>query len=230
MQIPRSFAIATHEVTVAQFRRFLDAHPEVKARHAYPDAPSRMEEVMRRFSPDSDGPQVAVTWYEAAMFCNWLSDSTGIPRSEWVYPPLRCRTSGAGCACPPTTCVAPATACPPRPSGNTRGRGGTTTVRFFGESATRLGALCAVQPEPAAAERGSPWTPVTRIDLAGGPSQAKPFRTVRRLRQRVGVDPEPRAPLSRCQGFTSTSRTTCLLWRIRPRGCGVAAAFRTGRR
>src|SRR5688572_24798027 len=73
-RIPRSYAISTHEVTVAQFQRFLDAHPEVKSRHAYPGDSARMGQVMQRFSPDPDGPQIAVTWYEAAMFCNWLSE------------------------------------------------------------------------------------------------------------------------------------------------------------
>jgi formylglycine-generating enzyme required for sulfatase activity len=46
---------------------------------------------MRQFSPDPNGPQIAVTWYEAAMFCNWLSGLDGIPQSEWVYPTRRGR-------------------------------------------------------------------------------------------------------------------------------------------
>ena len=37
VRIPRSFAIATTEVTVAQFQQFLDANPEVKAQHTRPD-------------------------------------------------------------------------------------------------------------------------------------------------------------------------------------------------
>jgi formylglycine-generating enzyme required for sulfatase activity len=84
--IPRSFAIATKEVTVAQFRRFLDSNPDIKRTHAFADDPLRMADVMRRFSPDDDGPQIAVTWYEAAAYCNWLSAQEGIARSEWVYP------------------------------------------------------------------------------------------------------------------------------------------------
>jgi formylglycine-generating enzyme required for sulfatase activity len=27
-----------------------------------------------------------VSWYDAARYCNWLSDIGGIPRSEWIYP------------------------------------------------------------------------------------------------------------------------------------------------
>lgn len=85
-RIPHSFAIANKEVTVAQFQRFLDANPDVHSRHAYEGRPERMAQVMRAFSPDSAGPQIAVTWYEAAMYCNWLSKQEGLPESEWVYP------------------------------------------------------------------------------------------------------------------------------------------------
>ena len=45
-----------------------------------------MADVLKRFSPDDDGPAIAVTWYEAAMYCNWLSEKEGLPRSERVYP------------------------------------------------------------------------------------------------------------------------------------------------
>ncbi len=86
VRIPRSFAIATKEVTVADFQRFLDANPDVRRRHAYPDDPERMTRVLARFSPDPDGPRVAMTWYEAAMYCNWLSRRDGLPESDWVYP------------------------------------------------------------------------------------------------------------------------------------------------
>lgn len=86
VRIARSFAIATKEVTVGDFQRFLDANPDVRRRHTYPDNPGRMAEVLARMSPDPDSPRVAVTWYEAAMYCNWLSLRDGLPQSEWVYP------------------------------------------------------------------------------------------------------------------------------------------------
>jgi len=100
VRIPRSFAIATKEVTVAQFRRFLDANPIVKVGFNYPNNPNRMAQVLATFSPDDDGPQIALTWYEAATYCNWLSKQEGIPESEWVYP-INFAEIKSGMALPP---------------------------------------------------------------------------------------------------------------------------------
>jgi formylglycine-generating enzyme required for sulfatase activity/tRNA A-37 threonylcarbamoyl transferase component Bud32 len=69
-RIGRSFAIATKEATVEQFLRFRPGH--------------RWQE---RYSPDRDSPAVAVTWYQAAEYCNWLSEREGIPRDQWCYEP-----------------------------------------------------------------------------------------------------------------------------------------------
>jgi hypothetical protein len=41
---------------------------------------------MKEFSPDEGCPQILMTWYEAAMYCNWLSKQEGIPESDWCYP------------------------------------------------------------------------------------------------------------------------------------------------
>jgi formylglycine-generating enzyme required for sulfatase activity len=90
VRIPRSLAVATKEVTVGQFQRFLDANPAVRrAAQADPSRdPSRGSQTMRRASPDEDSPQVTITWFEAAQYCNWLSRAEGIPEDQWVYPPL----------------------------------------------------------------------------------------------------------------------------------------------
>jgi len=32
-------------------------------------------------------PEVAVSWFDAARFCNWLSKMEGIPESDWCYEP-----------------------------------------------------------------------------------------------------------------------------------------------
>jgi formylglycine-generating enzyme required for sulfatase activity len=87
VRIPRSFAIAAREVTVAQFQPFLEANPKLELR--YPDPikdPHRGSPVMKSHSPEDDCPQIAITWYEAAQYCNWLSQQEGIPQSQWVYP------------------------------------------------------------------------------------------------------------------------------------------------
>jgi formylglycine-generating enzyme required for sulfatase activity len=68
VRIPRPFAIAAKEVTVEQFLRFLPEHRYVV-----------------KYSPRPDGPMINVTWYEAAEYCNRLSEQEGIPREEWCY-------------------------------------------------------------------------------------------------------------------------------------------------
>src|SRR5580704_5121776 len=64
------FAIATHEVTVAQFLKFTTSYVQI-----------------RRYAPEPDCPATTVTWFQAAAYCNWLSRQEGIPKEEWCYEP-----------------------------------------------------------------------------------------------------------------------------------------------
>jgi len=87
VRIPRRYAIATTEVTNEQFARFVAGVPDYgtrwkRATTARFDDPPRFAQYSR--TPDS--PQVAVSWYDAARYCNWLSQMAGIPRHQWVYP------------------------------------------------------------------------------------------------------------------------------------------------
>jgi serine/threonine protein kinase/formylglycine-generating enzyme required for sulfatase activity len=66
--IPRRFAIATQEVTIDQFQTYMSARG--KSRHQF----------KVKYSPDTKGPQIWVTWFEAASYCNWKSDMAGLPR------------------------------------------------------------------------------------------------------------------------------------------------------
>ena len=77
--IPRTFAIATKEVTVEQFLRFRPKH-----------------EWDKKFSPGLDTPAVAMTWYVAATYCNWLSAREGIPRDQWCYEVVKGAAGGEG--------------------------------------------------------------------------------------------------------------------------------------
>ena len=87
VRIPRTFAIATAEVTNAQWARFLDAVPDYASRWRtattarFGDPPRFAE-----FSSTPDSPQVAVSWYDAARYCNWLSTRDGLAADQLVYP------------------------------------------------------------------------------------------------------------------------------------------------
>ena len=61
-RLDRSFAVATREVTVAQFDRYLASDPE-----------GRRFGVEKSPSPCLDCPVIGVDWLAAAAYCNWLS-------------------------------------------------------------------------------------------------------------------------------------------------------------
>jgi hypothetical protein len=63
-RIKRRFAIATKEVTREDYERFVQASPKHQ-RHGIGGAAAD--------SPDPQGPQVGICWYDAAAYCNWLS-------------------------------------------------------------------------------------------------------------------------------------------------------------
>jgi formylglycine-generating enzyme required for sulfatase activity len=84
VRIARTFAIATKEVTVAQFGQFLDETPEFARRFRSATAERFGDPPRLALTPES--PQVAVSWYDVARYCNWLSAKAGIPKDQWVYP------------------------------------------------------------------------------------------------------------------------------------------------
>ena len=73
--IPRPFAIAAKEVTVEQYQRFVKEHSQFDLAQNYLD----------KYSPAADGPMIAVSWFGAAAYCNWLSRQEGLPKDQWCY-------------------------------------------------------------------------------------------------------------------------------------------------
>jgi formylglycine-generating enzyme required for sulfatase activity len=76
-RIGRTVAISAKEVTRNEYQRFLndDENRDV-ARHD-----------IDQYSRTDDSPQVSVSWYDAARYCNWLSKVEGIAEDQWCYEP-----------------------------------------------------------------------------------------------------------------------------------------------
>jgi formylglycine-generating enzyme required for sulfatase activity len=83
-RIGRRFAIAAHEVTKQEFDQFQRGRSDV----AKMDTGDRVK--------TDDSPQVAMTWYEAAHYCNWLSEQEGIAKEQWCYEPNKQGEFAAG--------------------------------------------------------------------------------------------------------------------------------------
>jgi serine/threonine protein kinase/formylglycine-generating enzyme required for sulfatase activity len=80
-RIERTFAVAAAPVTVRQFRQFLkDSKLQAWFEEGDQTAP-----LMKKYSPDENGPIILVDWYHAAAYCNWLSKMEGVPKDQWCY-------------------------------------------------------------------------------------------------------------------------------------------------
>ncbi|HUG89325.1 MAG TPA: formylglycine-generating enzyme family protein, partial [Planctomycetaceae bacterium] len=108
VRITKAFYLGAHEVTLGQFRRFVDAAKYQTERdgeggYGWNESEGTIEGRKPEYTwrntgwPQTDGhPVVNVTWNDAVAFCNWLSRQEQLPEHYRIRGDTVTKVGGAG--------------------------------------------------------------------------------------------------------------------------------------
>ena len=89
---------------------------------------------------------IGVSWYDAAAYCNWLSEQEGLPKDQWCYLPNEAGAYAEGMTIPADVLQRTGYRLPTEAEWEYACRAGTVTSRYYGPRSTCLTLMPGIRP------------------------------------------------------------------------------------